>query len=40
MQGRENQMTRQSRLNSDPRCLKIANFADHNNVRILAQDGA
>src|SRR5436309_14661684 len=35
---RENQMARESRLNSDLRCFFVANFADHDLVQIVTQN--
>ena len=36
--GREDQVSSQRRLNRDLRCLCVTNFADHDLVRIVAQD--
>src|SRR5438045_1969765 len=38
MQGTENKMSRQARVRSDACSLEIANFANHDDVRCLAQD--
>ena len=40
MQRAENKMSGQARVRSDARSLEVANFANHDDVRRLAQDGA
>jgi hypothetical protein len=40
MQGREHEMARERGLHRDLRRLKIAHFADHDDVGVLAQDRA
>ena len=40
VQGGENKMPGERRLNGDLRCLEIAGFADHDAVRVLAQKRA
>src|SRR5947208_3322189 len=39
MQRAENKMSSQARVRSDARSLEVANFANHDDVRRLAQDG-
>ena len=40
MQGREHQVPGQARLHRDLRSLQVADLADHDHVRVLAQNGA
>ena len=40
VQRREYQMTRETGLHRDLRCLEVADFSDHDDVGVLAQDRA
>ena len=40
MQGGEHQVTGQRRLDGDFRRFQVTNFTDHDDVRVLAQEGA
>ncbi len=40
MDGGKNKVTCKGRLERDLRCFPVSDLPDHNNVRILAQDGA
>ena len=40
VEGRENQMPGERRLNRDLRCFEVARFTDHDSVGILPQKGA
>ena len=38
MQGRQHQMAREARLHRDLRGFEIADFANHDDIRVLAQN--